>query len=78
VLYWTSLAIDNFNPFCYCNPMSNFLKGVFKELRNVTWPTKEETFKYVVNVIVFSFIVASILGLLDLAFSDILKTFILK
>ncbi len=58
--------------------MSNFLKGVFKELRNVTWPTKEETFKYVVNVIVFSFIVASILGLLDLAFSDILKTFILK
>ena len=50
------------------NNKGNFVQGIFKELRKVTWPTRKETIKYVINVIFFSFVVAMILGLLDLVF----------
>ena len=56
----------------------NFIQDIFAELKKVTWPTKQETIKYVTNVIVFSFIVAAILGLLDLVFFHILENYIIK
>ncbi|MDD4333834.1 MAG: preprotein translocase subunit SecE [Candidatus Pacebacteria bacterium] len=56
----------------------NFIQDIFAELKKVTWPTKGETIKYVTNVIVFSFIVAAILGLLDLVFFHILENYIIK
>ncbi len=50
----------------------NFLGEVKSELSKVVWPTRNETIKYTVTVIVFSIVVAMLLGLADLG---ILKFF---
>jgi len=42
-----------------------FLGEVRNELTKVVWPTKKETFKYTVTVIVFSLAVAFLLGAFD-------------
>ena len=47
------------------NPIQ-FLGEVRAELAKVVWPTKKETIKYTVVVIIFSVAVALILGLADL------------
>ena len=39
---------------------------------------KKETIKYVVNVIIFSFVVAAVLGMFDLLFLHMLETYIIK
>ncbi len=44
----------------------NFLGEVKSELAKVVWPTKAETIKYTLTVIVFSIVVAGLLGLADL------------
>lgn len=60
------------------NKKGHFIQDVFGELRRVTWPTKEETTKYVIAVIIVSTIVAAILGLLDLLFFHVLENYIIK
>lgn len=42
-----------------------FLGEVRNELTKVVWPTKKETLKYTVTVIVFSLAVAFLLGAFD-------------
>ena len=42
-----------------------FLKEVRSELAKVVWPTRTETIKYTLTVIVFSIVVALILGAFD-------------
>ena len=44
----------------------NFFSEVKTELSKVVWPTRRETIKYTITVIVFSIVVAVILGLTDL------------
>ena len=56
----------------------NFLKEVQLEVKKVNWPTKEETIKYTLIVIVFSALVAVFLGGLDLIFNNALKIYILN
>ncbi len=46
--------------------MLNFLAEVWAELTKVVWPTKQETLKYTIIVIVFSLVVAVFLGVIDL------------
>lgn len=46
------------------NPIQ-FLGEVRAELAKVVWPTKKETVKYTVVVIIFSIAVSLILGLAD-------------
>ncbi len=41
----------------------------YQELRKVNWPTRQETIRLTVVVIVFSLAVAIFLGLLDMVFS---------
>jgi preprotein translocase subunit SecE len=60
------------------NKNGHFMQDVFKELRRVTWPTRQETTKYVISVIIVSVFVAMILGLLDLLFFHILENYIIK
>ena len=60
------------------NKNGHFMQDVFRELRKVTWPTRQETTKYVISVIIFSVFVAVILGLLDLLFFHILENYIIK
>ena len=50
----------------------NFLGEVRSELAKVVWPTRKETIRYTATVIVFSVVVALLLGLADLG---ILKFF---
>ncbi|MCL5666623.1 MAG: preprotein translocase subunit SecE [Patescibacteria group bacterium] len=45
--------------------MFKFLGEVKTELSKVVWPTRQETIKYTVVVIVFSLVVAAILGAAD-------------
>lgn len=44
-----------------------------EELKRVNWPTKEETIKFTMFVIVLSVAVAALLGLLDYFFVQILE-----
>ncbi len=45
--------------------MLTFLKEVKEELLKVVWPTRRETVMYTLTVIVFSAVVALILGFAD-------------
>ena len=45
--------------------MFKFLGEVRNELAKVVWPTRAETLRYTVTVIVFSLIVALVLGAFD-------------
>ncbi len=54
-----------------------FLKEVQLETKKVNWPKRQDTIKHTVIVILFSVAVAMILSLFDLAFTSLMKRFIL-
>lgn len=54
-----------------------FLKEARVELKKVRWPTREETTRYTLAVIVMSAALAVYLGGLDYLFQFILNTFAL-
>lgn len=51
----------------------DFLKDVRLELKKVTWPTKQQTFKLTFIVIIITLALAAFLGLLDFIFVHILE-----
>lgn len=54
-----------------------FLKEVRVEMKKVNWPTRQETIKYTLIVIGVSIVVATFLGLIDMAFHALFREFIL-
>ena len=58
------------------NKISQFLKEVKQEVRKVTWPTKAETIRYSIMVIVASLVVAVYLGGVDYVVASLLERFI--
>jgi len=54
-----------------------FINEVIAELKKVTWPTREETIKLTVVVIVISIIVGAFIGGLDSLFVKVIS-FIIK
>ena len=54
-----------------------FLKEVQLETKKVNWPKRQDTIKHTIVVILFSVAVAMILSLFDLAFTSLMKRFIL-
>lgn len=54
-----------------------FIKESKMELKKVTWPTREETIRYTMTVIVISVAVALFLGGLDYLFQFTLNKFVL-
>lgn len=48
-----------------------FVREVIAELKKVTWPTRTETMKLTVVVIVLSFVVGAFIGILDITFLKI-------
>lgn len=54
-----------------------FLKEVRLETKKVNWPKRHYTIKSTVIVILFSVAVAMILSIFDLAFTSLMKRFIL-
>ena len=59
------------------NRLTTFLKEAKVELKKVTWPTREDTIRYTITVIVISAAVAMFLGGLDFVFQYILNNFLL-
>ena len=55
-----------------------YLQETKIELKKVNWPTKKEVVKYVTGVVVFSGIVALILGLFDFAFLEAVSKLLLR
>jgi preprotein translocase subunit SecE len=53
-----------------------FLKEVYTEGKKVDWPSREETIRYTLIVIVISVTIAAFLGGLDFIFMGILQKFI--
>ena len=60
------------------NKLVLFLKDVKVELAKVSWPTREQTVKYSLAVIITSLAIALFLGGLDSVFSWVLNKFLLK
>ncbi len=58
--------------------LGQFLKEVRAEMRKVSWPTRSEVTSYTIVVIVVVAITTIFVYLADLAFSQLVKTLILK
>lgn len=56
---------------------TNYIKLSRLELKHVNWPTKKNTVKFTLLVIVISLLVAFFLGFLDLLFVYLLNKFVL-
>lgn len=54
----------------------NYLKETKLEMKKVNWPTRQETFRHTVVVIIVSLGVAAALGAFDFVFSRIVRLFI--
>ncbi|MBR1638203.1 MAG: preprotein translocase subunit SecE [Treponema sp.] len=50
-----------------------FFKESRAELKKVVWPTKEDVFSSIKVVIISTIIVAVVLGLLDLGFTELFR-----
>jgi len=53
--------------------ISNFLKEVKTEIKKVNWPTKKETLRYTLIIIVVSIVTAVFLGGLDFVLTTFLN-----
>lgn len=53
-----------------------YLREVRAELRKVTWPSRKQLVSYTVIVLVSVLVVAAFIGLIDFAFSQVLRLFI--
>ena len=58
------------------NTITNYLKSVKEELKNVSWPTKKMTFSHTILVIAISIILALVLFYVDKIFHFILNIFL--
>ncbi len=54
-----------------------FLREAYLELKRVSWPTRQQTLRYTLAVILASLAVAAFLGGLDVVFTYILNNFVL-
>jgi len=54
-----------------------FLREVRSEVKKVNWPTRKETAKYTLTVILATIVVSAYLGALDAFFYWIIDSFIL-
>ncbi len=51
------------------NRLTKYIKDSYEEMRKVAWPTRQETIRLTIVVILISVFVATFLGLLDYIFS---------
>ena len=54
----------------------DYIKDTRAELKHVNWPTRAQAIGYTVIVIVFSLVIAALLGAFDFIFSGILQRLI--
>lgn len=53
--------------------LKTFLEEARYELKRVNWPTREQTTRYTLFVIILSLALSLFLGVLDLSFLEVLK-----
>ena len=58
------------------NKIISFFQESKQELKRVEWPSRKQTVRLTIVVILISLIAAAFLGVLDLGFAQILKLFI--
>ncbi len=56
--------------------ITDYIKDTRAEIKHVVWPTRSQAIGYTVIVIVFSALVAGLLGAFDFLFSGILQKLI--
>jgi len=54
------------------NRFTQYVKDTQAEMKHVNWPTKQQTIRFTVMVIVISLVVAVMLGVADFVFSKLL------
>lgn len=57
--------------------IKNFLGEVRLEMKKVSWPSKQEVFRYTLIIILVSLLVAAFLGGLDILFQYLIEKIIL-
>lgn len=55
------------------NKKPKFFSDIFEEMKKVTWPTKKETIRLTVMVILISLIVAFYVGIIDVFLAKALE-----
>jgi preprotein translocase subunit SecE len=58
--------------------IKNYLLETKIEIKKVSWPSKKETTRYLIIIIIFSGIVAAFLGLFDFAFLQLVEQIIIR
>jgi preprotein translocase SecE subunit len=58
------------------NPVVNYFRTSYEELRKVTWPSRKTTTRYAVVTIILCAALAAYFGLLDWALSQGLKALV--
>ena len=56
----------------------NYFRNSFTELAKISWPSREQTIKLTIAVMVFSVVVASFIGAIDLGLAEVVKRVIVK
>lgn len=59
------------------NKINLFLKDSYREFKRVNWPSREDTIKFTIVVLVISLAMAAFLGALDYMFVGFLEELIL-
>lgn len=58
--------------------LKNYLKESKIEIQRVSWPTRQEVYRYLVIIIAFSLLMAVFLGAFDFGFLKLIETIILN
>ena len=53
--------------------IAGFFKGIFSELKKVTWPTKKQVFNNTISVLVFCLVVGAVIWIADFVFKTLLS-----
>ena len=56
------------------NPLVNYLKQAYEELKKVVWPTRQETIQHTLIVVGLSLAIALFLGAIDYGLNYLLQT----
>ena len=56
-----------------CKKVVNAFKNMWRELRKVTWPTREKLVNYSVIVVLFMLVMMVVIGLLDMGASQLVN-----
>ena len=59
------------------NLMPKYFKDSYRELQKVTWPSRKDTWKLFVAVMVFAIVMAAIIAAADVLFEEIIERTIL-